>query len=74
MKILLHDHVAATGEGDILIAYQRGADRRLSVRVFRPVDETHQIPVVKVTEAMHLIHWRSRAGQPLHDLHCELEA
>ena len=43
-------------------------------RVFGPIDETHQVAVIEVIEAVHLIRHRDRATEPRHDLCRELEA
>ena len=56
VKILLDDHVASTGESDILLADDRSVDRQFAVRIFRPIDETQQIAVVEVAEPVHLVH------------------
>ena len=45
-----------------------------ALRVFRPVDETHEIAVVEVAEAMHLVRGRGGIREALHDLRRELEA
>ena len=48
--------------------------RCLAPGILRPVDETHQIAVVKVTEALHFVYRRNSISETRHDLRRNLEA
>ena len=74
MKIFLHDDIAAAGERSILLADEHGIDRCRASRVLRPVDETHEIAVVEVTEALHFIHRGNGIPDTRHKLSGKLEA
>ena len=70
----MHNDVAPTGEAGILLADNRGIDRQGALRVFRPVNETHEIAVIEVAEAVHLVSRQSRVPNTRHDLRRKLEA
>ena len=55
MQVLLHDHVAAAGEGRVLLADDGGVEGVLVHGILRPIDEAQQVAVVEVLEAMDLI-------------------
>ena len=74
VKIFLHDDVAAAGERGILLADQRGFDRRLAPRIFRSVDKAEEIAVVEVTKSVHFVRRRNRIPDARHDLRRQLEA
>ena len=61
MQILLHDHIAATGEGRVLVADQGRDIGGLTDRVLRSVDKAKQIAIIEALEAMHFIDDRHRA-------------
>ena len=56
VEIFLHDDVAAAGKRGVLFADQHGVGRGRAPGILRPVDETHEIAVVEVTEAVHFVH------------------
>src|SRR5439155_4065816 len=60
--------------GGVLLADDRGLDGVVIHRVFGPIDETHQVAVIEVIEAVHLIRHRDRAIEPRHDLCRQFEA
>ena len=62
VEVLLHDHVAATGELWILVADQHRRRRRRARRVLGPVDEPEQVTVVERPEAVNLIDHRGVAA------------
>ncbi len=74
VEIFLNDDVAAAGERGVLVADEHGIDHRLAPRILRPVDETQEIAVVKVTEAMHFVYRRNSISDTRHDLHSKFEA
>ena len=74
MKVLLHDHVTSAGESSILLADDGGVDSGLIHRVLRPVDETNQVAVIEVIEAVHLVCRGNCAAEPRHDLCRQFEA
>ena len=74
VEIFLHDDVAAAGERGVLVADDHGIDHCLAPRILRPVDETHEIAVVKVTEAMHFVYRQYSISETRHDLHRKFEA
>jgi len=74
VKILLHNDVASPGESSVLLADQHGVHRRLPPRILRPIDETDQVTVVEVTEAMNFVHCRNGIPKARHDLRRKLEA
>ena len=73
MKIFLHDDVAASGKIAILVADQYGVDRCSAPGILRPVDESYEIAVVEVTEAVHFVHRRNGISDTRHNLRCQLE-
>ena len=74
MQVLLDDHVAAAGEGRVLLADEGGVDGRLVDGILRAVDETEQVAIVEVLEAVHFVRRGDGAAQPRHDLRRQLEA
>ena len=74
VEIFLHDDIAAAGERGVLLADKHGLDRCLAPGILRPIDETQEIAVVKVTEAMHFVHRRNSISETRHDLRRKLEA
>src|SRR5207237_8473108 len=68
------DHVAPAGEGRVLFADDGGVARQLIRRVLGPVDETDQVTVVEILEAMHLVDGGHRPSEPNHELRREFEA
>ena len=60
VQVLLHDHVAAAGERGVLLADDGGVDGCLVDGVLRAVDEAHQVAVVEILEAVHLVGRRRR--------------
>ena len=64
VQVFLHDHVAAAGERGILVADERGVDRRVPVRVLGAVDEAEQVAVVEVAEAVHLVDGGDGVAEP----------
>ena len=74
MEIFLHDDVAAAGEGRVFVADEHGVDRCLASGILRPVDETEEIAVVEIAEALHLVHRRNGVAEARHDLRGQLEA
>src|SRR5580704_11942201 len=74
VEILLNDDIAAARERSVFLSHEHGIDRRVAPRILRAVDETHQIAVVKITEAMHFIYRRNSISETRHDLHRKFEA
>jgi hypothetical protein len=74
VEIFLRDDVAAAGERGVFRADEHGVDHRLAPRIFRAVDETQEVAVVEVAEAVHFVDRRNRASDPRHDLRRKLEA
>ena len=74
MQVLLHDHVAAAGEGGILLADDGGVDRSLFHRILRSVDEADQVAIIEVVEAVHFVRRGDRVAEPRHDLRRQFEA
>ena len=74
MEIFLHDHIAATGEGGILLADECGIDHRLTARILGAVDEAQEVAVIEVTKAVDFIDRRNRVAEACHDLRRNLEA
>ena len=74
VKVFLYDHIAAAGEGGVFLADQRGVDRGPLHGVFRAVDETKQVAVVEVFEALHLVGRKHGVAKPRHDARRHLEA
>ena len=74
VKVLLHDHVAAAGEGRVLLADDGGVDGGLVHRILRAVDEAEQVAIVEVLEAVHFVGRGDGAAEPRHDLRRQLEA
>ena len=74
MKIFLHDDIAAAGERSILLADEHGVDRYRAAWILRPVDETQEIAIVEVTEAVDFVDWRNRICDARHNLRGQFEA
>src|SRR5207244_1363976 len=74
VQVLLHDSIAPARESRVLVAYDGGGDRQLICRVLGPVDETDQVAVVEMLEAMHLIDGGHCPAEPNHELRREFEA
>ena len=74
VEIFLHDDVAAAGKGRIFGSDQGGIEHFLAPRVLRSVDETQEIAVVEVAEAVDLVDGRDRTADARHDLGREFEA
>jgi hypothetical protein len=55
VEIFLEDNVASAGEPGVLRADQHGVGCRLASWILRAVDETEEIAIIKVPEAMHLV-------------------
>ena len=73
VEILLNDDVAAAGKFGVLVADEHGVGCGRAPGILRPVDKTHEIAVVKVTEALHFVHRRNRISDPRHKLGGQLE-
>src|SRR5271166_231693 len=73
VEIFLHDNVTAAGERGVFLADHRGVDHRLTPGILRPIDETQEITVVKIAEAMNFVHRRNSISDARHDLRCQLE-
>jgi hypothetical protein len=73
MQILLHDHVAAAGEGRVFATDDDGIDRRLIRGILGPVDKTDQVTVVEINEAMDLVDRVDGIADPGHDLGRQFE-
>src|SRR4029077_4746741 len=43
-------------------------------RILRPIDETQEIAVVKITEALYFVYRRNSVSEPRHDMHSTFEA
>src|SRR5580704_1831785 len=74
VEILLNDDIAAACERSVFLSHEHGIDRRVAPRILRAVDETQQIAVVKITEALHFVYRRDSISQTRHDLHRKFEA
>ena len=74
VKVFLDDYIAAAGEIGVFLADHGGVDGGLRDGIFRSVDETQQIAIIEVSEAMHLVRHRRGAAKPRHDLRRHLEA
>ena len=74
VEVLLHDHIAAAGKSRVLLADDGGVDGGLVHGILRAVDETEQVAIVEVLEAMHLVRHGDGAAEPRHDLDRQLEA
>jgi len=74
VEVFLDDDVAATCERGVLFSDEHGIDRGRAPRILRAVDETHQIAVVKITEAMDFVDRRNSISETRHDLHRKFEA
>src|SRR5208282_4311674 len=62
------------GERGVLIADEHGIDRCRAPGILRPVDETEQIAVIEITEALHFVHRRNGIAETRHTLSGKLEA
>ena len=74
MKVLLDDHVAPAGERRVLLADEGGVDGSLVDGILRPIDETEQVAIVEVLEAVHFVRRGDGAIEPRHDLCRQFEA
>jgi len=68
VQIFLHDDVAASREWGVFLADQHGVDRFVAFRVFRSIDKTDQVSVVKITKSVHLICGCDRVPDACHDV------
>src|SRR5205807_8978737 len=66
--------IAPARDARVLVADDGGVDRQLICRVLGPVDETDQVAVVEILEAMHLIDGGHCPAEPNHELRREFEA
>ena len=84
VQVLLDDHVAAAGEGGVLVADDGGGDALLARRVLRAVDEADQVALVEVAKAVHLVRrrdappsramiWRRQLEAQVHALGADVE-
>ena len=73
MQIFLHDDIAAASEVSVLFTdyYRFGSGR--APGILRPVDETHKIAVVEVTEALHFVHRGNGISDTRHNLRGQFE-
>ncbi|GAA2769800.1 hypothetical protein GCM10019017_08240 [Streptomyces showdoensis] len=55
VQVLLHDHVAAAPESGVLVADEDGPGRDPALGVLAAVDESQQVTLVEVAEAVHLV-------------------
>ncbi len=68
MEVFLHDHVAAAGEGWIFVAYDGGITSGVSSRIFCAIDESDDVAVFEIPEALNLIGNRNYIPDAVHDL------
>ncbi len=64
----MHDDIAAAGKVSVLVANYYGVSRRRAPGILRPVDETHKVAVVEVTEALYFVHRGNGTSDTSHDL------
>ena len=74
VQVFLHQDIAAAGKGSVLFAHQRRLEGQSASRILRPIDETDQVAILKVAEALHLVGNRNRVADACHDLGCQLKA
>ena len=74
VQVLLHDDVAAAGEGRVFGADERRVLGDRAGRVLGAVHETEQVALVEVLEAVRLVHRGHDVADAAHDLRGELEA
>lgn len=74
VQVLLHDDVAAALELRVLVADHHRGERGVALRVLGAVDEAHQVALVEVLEAVHLVGDGHGAPQPVHQPGGQLEA
>src|SRR3989442_11886351 len=74
MKIFLDDHIAACDKHRVLVSYQGGINRVLTLRILCSVDEADEVAAVKITKSLHLVNRTDCGSKPSHDLRLQLEA
>jgi hypothetical protein len=74
VQVFLHNDIAAAGKVGIFVTDEYGSGRGRSSEIFGSVDESHQIAVIKVTEALHLVDRRNGISDASHDLRGHFEA
>ncbi len=74
MKIFLDQDVAAAGEGSVLFANERSLKRSRVSRILRAIDETDEVAIFEVTEALGFVGNRNCVSDAFHDLCRQLEA
>ena len=74
MDVLLHDHIAAACERRVLGPDDGRIPGLIAAWILGPVDEPHDVAVVKVAEAVNLVGDGHCVAEGVHDLRRELEA